>query len=1761
MTVALDLNNPPSACEIKKVARLQFRIFDPEFLRQMSAKEVTETDLYENGVPKSGGLNDPMMGTTDYRMPCGSCNMDLKNCPGHFGHINLATPVYHIGFLTTLVRVLRCVCYSCSRLLCDPEDSKFQAALRIRAPKARLARIHEMAKTKRRCEGETSASLTQGKEKDLTMDLSENKPTAPQSSCGCLQPSYVKDGINISIQFPTSNEENPEEEATEDSKRILTAADGLSILKKMSPDHIRILGFDPDKSRPAWMILTVLPVPPPAVRPYVQFGGDRAEDDLTLKLLDVVKTNVSYVKSQKNGAPDHSLRDIGDVLQYHIVTYMNNEIPGIPVATTRSKKPIKSLRQRLKGKEGRLRGNLMGKRVDFSARTVITGDPNLMIDEVGVPKSVAMNLTFPETVTPLNIEHIRKLVNNGPFEWPGARYVIQEDGTRFDLRHCQGNSSVLQLDVGFRVERHMCDGDYVLFNRQPSLHKMSIMGHKIRVLPWSTFRLNLSVTSPYNADFDGDEMNLHLAQSHETRAEIKHLMMVNKQIVAPQGNKPCMGIVQDSLLGIHKFTRRDTFLDKRMLMTLLMWIPYWGGLIPPPCIFRPQPLWSGKQVITSLLKFDSQEGETQCRINLIREGDQKLKNDYEWNSENDNRVIIRDSCHLAGIICRRTAGSSSGSLIHTLFHEGGPEKTKLFLSVTQAVINNWLQTRGFTVGCIDIFPHPSTVDKIKNALIEASDKVHDLISQTRKGELETQPGKSLFESFESRVNQLLNQARENAGKVAAEALDETNNIIAMVRSGSKGTMINISQIMACVGQQNVEGKRIPFGFRDRSLPMFLKHDYGPESRGFVFNSYLSGLKPHELFFHAMGGREGIIDTACKTSETGYIQRRLIKAMEDVQVQTDRTVRNSNGDIVQFLYGEDGIAGEYVEDQPINLMKMDIKQMKKVYFHDVQDPKYGVGWLSEETREQIKLSYEDHKVLESEWNSLVNSRTAICNSIFPEGEWRQHLPVNINRLIELGKIKFPQRQEHTNVSPVTLIKKVEQMLLSLDPIVPKIEMSPVLVFENSIHEEAVNNAAFLIRSHLRSSLASKKLLEEDKLGSFAIDWLLGEVRQRYRKALANPGEVVGALAAQSIGEPATQMTLNTFHFAGVGSKNVTLGVPRLKELINVAKTVKTPSLTVYLEDHASRDQDIAKDIQSHLEHTNLAKVTAYSQIIYDPEPMKTILKADRQWVAEYYEFPDDEDTTQRLGPYVLRICLLESMLTGKQLTMKEIGERICAEFSSDELDCIWTDDNSEELILRIRLKHNADNNRREDDDGAESEDEFLQRLMSVCLTNVTLRGISGIEKVFMREERRQVYNNTTEKFESKVTWVLDTDGCNLESVLPVENVDETRTTSNDIIEVYQVLGIEGVRRALLREMRAVISFDGSYVNYRHLSVLCDMMTQKGNLTSITRNGINRIDRGPLVKCSFEETLEIITSAAVFAEVDHLRGITENVMFGQHGPFGTSLCEILIDEEKLKSIHPSTGVVGGISGAFDDNMLSPDSSMQDISSAMSPQQISNFTMNPTSPFSPRLYSPDLALQAAFSPTAVAFSPTSPSSPLQDIFSPQSPQSSPSAYTPLSPGLQLSSPMQSYSPSSPLGNYSPSSPLSPKLNYSPTSPGVMSPNAYSPTSPTAMSPNAYSPTSPTAYSPTSPSLLSPNAYSPTSPSAMSPNAYSPTSPSLMSPNAYSPTSPSALSPNAYSPTSPSGGAYSISSPRNVYSPTSPSAYSPTSPAAYSPTSPTQD
>lgn len=1552
-----------------------------------------------------------------------------------------------------------------------------------------------------------------------------------------------KEGLKLTATFKAKKDED---ENKESDVKPITPQDALNVFRHLSDNTLALLGLNIDYARPEWMVLTVLPVPPPPVRPSISVDGTgqgaRGEDDLTYKLADLIRANSNVKKSHAEGAAMHAIQEYEALLQYHVATYMDNDANGVPQALQKSGRPLKTIRGRLKGKEGRLRGNLMGKRVDFSARTVITGDPNLSLDQVGVPRSIARTLTYPETVTKFNIGKLSQLVRNGPQNHPGANFVIKSDGVRLDLKHNK-NLGELQLAYGWKVERHIDDDDVIIFNRQPSLHKESMMGHRVKVMPYSTFRLNLSVTSPYNADFDGDEMNLHVPQSDETRAEVKNLCMVPLQIVSPQSNKPLMGIVQDTLCGVFKMTYADVFLTKEQVMPLMMWVPDWDGLLPQPAILRPKPRWTGKQIISYAFKDD---------LNLMMGSD---KADDKFCDFSGGSVQIHDGELVMGQIVKKQVGASNGGVVHVVYNEHGPQATVNFFNACQRIVAYWFLHNGFSIGVGDAIPDQKTSEKIVEVVNKAKAEVAENLKLAENDELEPNPGTTLRGTFEQKAMKALNEGREAGGQAAQENLKPFNNVVQTVTSGSKGSNVNIAQMVSLVGQQAVEGARIPFGFKYRTLPHFTKDDYSPESRGFIENSYLRGLTPTEFFFHAMAGREGLIDTAVKTAETGYIQRRLVKALEDVMVKYDGTVRNSMGDIVEFVYGEDGLDGAKVEKQSIDTVPLSHKKFEEKFRTDVMSDKPPIPPDRLEVAKEIQGDNEVAQYLDQEFAALTEDRLFLrqgMRSGKAVDKLDVHLPLNIDRIVENAKSRFGiKNAQRSDLHPIDVVKGVRDLLAKLI----------VIRGDDPLTLEAQKSATLLFKCLLRSRLAFKRLVVEDRLNKLAFDHILGEIADRFLRSAVDPGEMVGVIAAQSIGEPATQMTLNTFHFTGVSSKNVTLGVPRLKEILNIAANIKTPGMLI-LQEQKDSSRETAKELRSRIEHTTLRSLTHSIELYYDPNPRETLIEADEDLVTTAFVF-DDEDTSNH-SKWLLRIVLDRAHLLDKNLNINEVAARITEEFAPN-VAVIAADQNADEQVLRVRFKWDQ-HLRKEDDDEEDRDERWMRKLSVHLLDDVTLRGVKGIERAFIRTEQRMFEQEDGSLLLKKddprcEEWVLDTTGIAMTDVLGVAGVDTTRTYSNSFIEILGVLGIEAARAGLLKELTAVLEFDGSYVNHRHMAILVDIMTQRGLLMAITRHGINRGDTGALMRCSFEETVEILLEAAGYGELDDCRGVSENIMLGQLAPMGTGEFEVVMDGAMLLTmVEDNSRMRSGATGNYYDNgaatpydlgsptyeggMGGPSFSAE-FSPLAAPE--GNFI---TTDYAPAPYS------GGFSPFVDQFGSGSQSprpgsmSPFMTSTSPTSPSFSPASpgYSPTSPGMGVTSPR--FGPTSP-GYNNPTSPYSPTSpQFSPTSPGGFSPTSptYSPTSP------GYSPTSP-QWSPTSPAqalartATSPSGkWSPTSPQ------YSPTSPM------YSPTSPQFNGSDRRSPASPTSPTYSPTSPMGQYSPTSPRALSPASPTSpkYSPTSP---
>ncbi|VVC00689.1 DNA-directed RNA polymerase subunit A' [uncultured archaeon] len=612
--------------------------------------------------------------------------------------------------------------------------------------------------------------------------------------------------------------------------------------------------------------------------------GDRSEDDLTHKLVDIMRINQRLEANINAGAPQLIIEDLWELVQYHVTTYFNNETSNIPPARHRSGRPLKTLSQRLKGKEGRFRYNLSGKRVNFSARTVISPDPNISISEVGVPLLVAEEMTVPIRVTNWNIEECKKYVNSDVY--PKAEYIVRPDGKRIRVTPSAREEIMATFGAGYVIDRQLINGDTVLFNRQPSLHRISIMCHSVKVLPGKTFRLNPVVCPPYNADFDGDEMNMHVIQSEEARVEAEMLMKVHNQIISPRHGHAIIKPQEDYVSGAYFFTKQSAEFTRSEACQLLAM----AGISKLPAPDRGEK-FSGKLILSMLFPKE---------LNIKVKSKMARKDVPE---DPDGLIVIKNGIMVSGAL---ESKSYENEILEQIFHSRGPEAARDFVDTSTHMLLDVISKQGLSVSLKNYTVTPEYAKELLKMQDDMKREVEGAIVQYRNKTLERSPGLSLKESLEEKIMQITSRSREQAGNIVEKSLGHENTALIMAKIGARGSLLNAIQMAAMVGQQAVRSKRLVRGYRGRTLPHFKKNDYGAGARGFVFGSFKTGLSPTEFFHHSMGGRESLVNTAIRTARSGYMQRRLINALQDMVVSPDMSVRDSRGVIVQFKYGGDGL---------------------------------------------------------------------------------------------------------------------------------------------------------------------------------------------------------------------------------------------------------------------------------------------------------------------------------------------------------------------------------------------------------------------------------------------------------------------------------------------------------------------------------------------------------------------------------------------------------------------------------------------------------------------------------------------------------------------------------------------------------------------------------------------------------------------------------------------------------------------------------------
>ncbi|KAH8348172.1 hypothetical protein KR084_004956 [Drosophila pseudotakahashii] len=1625
---------------------LEFAVFTDQEIRKLSVvKVITGITFDALGHAMPGGLYDIRMGSYGRCMdPCGTC-LKLQDCPGHMGHIELGTPVYNPFFIKLVQRLLCIFCLHCYKLqMKDHECEIIMLQLRlIDAGYIIEAQDLELFKSENVCQN--SNELVTLRNGDLVhphiaamhslLEKNEvNSSNSTKTSCSlrtaithaALQRAgkkcrhcnksmryvrYMHRRLVFYVTLADIKERIGGASEAGGQNKVIFADECRRYMRQIYANYpellkllIPVLGLSNtdlsqgDRSPVDLFFMDNIPVTPPRARPMNMLGDMLKGNPQTDIYIHIIENNhvLNVVLKYMSGSKDKLTEEAKAAYQtlkgdtsheklYNAWLALQTSVDVLlDVNMSREMKSAEGLKQIIEKKDGLIRKHMMGKRVNYAARTVITPDPNINVDEIGIPDIFARKLSYPVPVTEWNVTELRKMVTNGPNIHPGANYIQDKNGftTYIPADNAAKRKSMAKMllsnpkDGVTIVHRHVQNGDVLLLNRQPSLHKPSIMAHKARILHGEkTFRLHYSNCKAYNADFDGDEMNAHYPQSEVARAEAYNLVNVASNYLVPKDGTPLGGLIQDHVISGVKLSIRGRFFNREDYQQLV-----YQGLsqhkndvkLLPPAILKPVRLWSGKQVLSTII------------INLIPEGYEKINLDSfakiggkNWNvtrarpaicgtnpEENElseSQVQIRKGELLVGVLDKQQYGATTFGLIHCMYElYGGDVSTRLLTSFTK-VFTFFLQLEGFTLGVKDILVTGEADRKRRHIIRECRDVGNSAVSAALDLEDEP-PHDELVEKMEeayvkdSKFRVILDRKYKSLLDGYTNDINKTclpgglitkfpsNNLQLMVLSGAKGSMVNTMQISCLLGQIELEGKRPPLMISGKSLPSFTSFETSPKSGGFIDGRFMTGIQPQDFFFHCMAGREGLIDTAVKTSRSGYLQRCLIKHLEGLSVHYDLTVRDSDNSVVQFLYGEDGLdilkskffnekfcadfltqnATAILRPSQLSLMK-DEEELAKVQRHE----KHIRSWqkkkpaklraafthFSEELRDEVEVKRPNE----------INAKTG--RRRFDEG------------LLKLWK--------KADAEDKALYRK--KYARCPDP--------SVAVYKQDLYYGSVSERT----RKLIDDYAKRKPAHKETIADI--------MRVKTIRALASPGEPVGLIAAQSIGEPSTQMTLNTFHFAGRGEMNVTLGIPRLREILMLASSnIKTPSMDIPIK---PGQQHQAEKLRINLNSVTLANLLESVHI-------STSLTLEPERAYEYemrFQFLPREVYKEDYGVRPKHIIKYMHQTFIKQLirailkvsnalkTTKIVviddkkdadrdddhdldnaddvaGPKPKANNDDDSSDDNGDDDDATGVKLKQRKLDendyddpddveelhdaNDDDEEAEDQDDEEKgkdadennvDDKSVERLLSNdmvkgytydkenhlwCQVKLNLsvryqkpdltsiiRELAGKSVVHQVQhiKRAIIYKGTGDE------QLLKTDGINIGEMFQHNKIlDLNRLYSNDIHKIARTYGIEAASQVIVKEVSNVFKVYGITVDRRHLSLIADYMTFDGTFQPLSRKGMEH-SSSPLQQMSFESSLQFLRSAAGFGRADELSSPSSRLMVGLPVRNGTGAFELL------------------------------------------------------------------------------------------------------------------------------------------------------------------------------------------------------------------------------------------------------------------------------
>ncbi|CAJ0833207.1 2484_t:CDS:10 [Entrophospora sp. SA101] len=1648
-----------------------FSCYTPEELRKLSVKEIFNPATFDEfGLPVPSGSYDPALGPFSQNSVCATCYLDQFNCPGHFGHIELPCPVYNPLFFNHIIILLKAICVKCHRFrISEVQNFKYIAKLKLLN--------HGLLLESKQIDYIGQSDLFE----DFKSDIKSNKDVFKCSAvnaerklviaellaqcnrnkncpyCDSHYRTFKKEGYSKIFLKPLPLKIQRLESARNDVPQNRDADDDMEIddelvgnekandpkkskknlsqeplqsstlsnteNKYVTPEIIRshfrqlftneselcsclynmetfpISQFEYDNNNKALradiFFLEVIGVTPVRFRPISVLEEMAIENSQTIHFTRILKARkqLCYIAGQFSKDKENILENSVDINESidNLMNYWVNLQDAVNGLFDSSKgiysgikDPPPGIKQVLEKKEGLFRKHLMGKRVNYSARSVISPDPNVDTDEIGIPMEFAKKLTFPEPVTIYNIKRLSKAVTNGPNIWPGATHIQHEDGSLTNLsmisqksrnsigqqllneEHNKSSFTQYRINTQFlnkKVFRHLDNGDILLLNRQPTLHKPSIMAHRARILKGEmTIRMHYVNCKPYNADFDGDEMNVHFPQNEVAQTEAKMIGNANKQYLGPTTGSPLRGLIQDHVVTGVWLTCKDTFLTKgeyqQLLFTSLKPDPKDSRKILNlhPAIIKPKELWTGKQLISTILynmTYNRQSLNLTSKNNVSDE-------QWGWSGKEEGTVIFLDGELLVGILDKSQFGTSAYGFIHSCYEIYSDEIAGQLLSMLGRLFTAYVQMKGFSCRMDDLQLNTDGDIGRKNLLNSAKNIGRNAAFEYVKMDYNTVkdsiPTKN--KEFVKAMEEVFRDPEKYQGLETLMKSRISGLTTSVISTWAKGSKVNAAQISCCLGQQELEGKRVPMMISGRSLPSFMPYDPSAIAGGFIGGRFLTGIKPQEYFFHCMAGREGLIDTAVKTSRSGYLQRCLIKHLESLCVHYDHTVRDGDGSVIQFHYGEDSL---------------DVTKQKHLY--------------------EFKFNAQNYKSLIENFNIL-------------------------------------QASEHLDISTASYYAKMAaKQPNKFDPVLSKFSPSKHL---GSVSEKFSSKLEEYIKENPDNIL--------DNNNSNSGDDLLSKVAFRklmhfkYLNSLVEPGEAVGLLAAQGIGEPSTQMTLNTFHFAGFGEMNVTLGIPRLREIIMTAsRTIKTPMMKLTVLDGVS-DTKISEFCQSFSKLTLsevIDKMTVTEYIsrkrdgsgslrnkiyrirmdFFPRNEYKEEFNVDEWQIKEVIEkiyiprlevfitkelkkfsknvddstnfdkllkkakesdkqFNEDEDvpspnfngnesddgdgdaTTARINKRTKQHASYDAPDEDDLEVIKQNDDEL------DKIDLIVIDDEEEDdgendnqnnnklsygdgndasssdgygddgdnndnyMIQDLEINENkekikkkiidetfiknkiitnslyASNYEFDDKDGGWCEIELMfpagtRKILLLPLAEMASK-MSVIHEVRGVTKCQQITNDN----ENDKTKSLVTNGVNFQSLWKYDKlIDINNIYSNDIAAILKTYGVEAARMAIIREISEVFGLYGIKIDIRHLSLVADYMTFDGKYKPFNRIGIDS-NASPFLKMSFETTCNFLTQATLYSDNDLLQTPSSRLVFGKVVQGGTGSFEVRYPCDDIK-----------------------------------------------------------------------------------------------------------------------------------------------------------------------------------------------------------------------------------------------------------------------